>query len=556
MAKMIPDLLPPETESVAERELFSILRDDLDDDYTVIHSLPWIDGTTRRYRKGECDFLVLHPCHGMLAVEAKSGAISFDASTQSWYQNGGTRLRWDPLLQAQRSVHYLDKLLKRDVKGYSAADVPFGHAAVFPHADQIRGRLPLHAEPELIVLKSELPSMQHRIETALGRFRKPRTRMNRELMNRIENRLLPEFHLIQTLQSRFQDQATELARLTEQQIQLLDSMRRCPRLVIEGCAGSGKTVLAMEKATQLARDGKRVLLLCFNIPLAETMQAALKDQASVDVYNYHGMCEHVIRATGGEFTVPIEDQENFWDHTVPDCFLDCVDQYPKRYDAILVDEAQDFSAHWWDTIECLFEDYRTGSFYLFHDPDQNIFQRENRLPFEQPVMVLDVNCRNTDEIATFVHALSNAPSRSADFVTEGIKPVEHVVSSDEEEVVRTIDMIKELTTRESISSDRIVIIGRHRFERSPYSRASDSLTGGLRIVEEARYKPASDAVRYATIYRFKGLETDCAILSGFDRPEPQQKSRELYVAASRARMLLHLIYRDDKVDADQFQKPR
>ena len=52
-------------------------------------------------------------------------------------------------------------------------------------------------------------------------------------------------------------------------------MRRDPRMVITGCAGSGKTMLAVNHADRLAREGHRVLFTCFNTKLREDLRARL-----------------------------------------------------------------------------------------------------------------------------------------------------------------------------------------------------------------------------------------------------------------------------------------
>ena len=45
---------------------------------------------------------------------------------------------------------------------------------------------------------------------------------------------------------------------------ILDNLAAHGRAAIAGSAGTGKTVLAMEKARRMALTGQRVLLLCFN----------------------------------------------------------------------------------------------------------------------------------------------------------------------------------------------------------------------------------------------------------------------------------------------------
>jgi len=264
---------------------------------------------------------------------------------------------------------------------------------------------------------------------------------------------------------------------------------------------------------------------------------------NIEVFRFHELCEHVVKATGGTFVIPDGDQSHFYDVTAAEMLLESIDDYPDRYDAIIVDEAQDFNTDWWIPIEHLLGNTEQGCFYIFHDPEQNIFKRENELPFSQPSMLLDVNCRNTNRIADYVNELANIDTHSAGFVADGISPVEHVVSSREEEVEVTGDTLQNLITQEQIDPQRIVIIGRYRFENSSF--AGKSILNGIPIVDESTGTNHKDAVRYATLYRFKGLETDCAILTGFRRPKSEERARELYVAASRAKMLLHLMYLSD-----------
>jgi hypothetical protein len=77
MARMIPEHFDESTTSIAERVLYYKLQDELDADWTVIHSLPYVDGSRTRLRQGECDFVLLHPRRGMLVLEAKSGTPSY-----------------------------------------------------------------------------------------------------------------------------------------------------------------------------------------------------------------------------------------------------------------------------------------------------------------------------------------------------------------------------------------------------------------------------------------------------------------------------------------------
>ena len=159
MAHMIPSQCPPETASQAEKELFEALRHGLGPHYTVIHSLPWLSDERRRLREGECDFLLLHPEHGMLALETKSGEIRFDGVSRSWIR-GESQIVDDPFLQAERSVHELNHRLCERLPAWRNAGVPFGYAVALPHADRFRGALPPHVHPDILLLRPDLIACQ------------------------------------------------------------------------------------------------------------------------------------------------------------------------------------------------------------------------------------------------------------------------------------------------------------------------------------------------------------------------------------------------------------
>ena len=78
MARMIPDHRPCDTNSKGERDLYTIFKTELPDDYVVIHSLPWLCSAVNKVDPqakptGEIDFLIVHPEKGLLVLEVKSG---------------------------------------------------------------------------------------------------------------------------------------------------------------------------------------------------------------------------------------------------------------------------------------------------------------------------------------------------------------------------------------------------------------------------------------------------------------------------------------------------
>jgi hypothetical protein len=544
MAHMIPSQCPPETASQAEKELFEALRHGLGPHYTVIHSLPWLSDERRRLREGECDFLLLHPEHGMLALETKSGEIRFDGTSRSWIR-GESQIVDDPFLQAERSVHELNHRLCERLPAWRNAGVPFGYAVVLPHADRFRGALPPHVHPDILILRPDLPRLAWRVDEILARNKRRPFALDPATMKDAIEVLLPTFQVVRSLATEIADQDACLFRLTEQQIAFFEGFSSNRRMIVEGVAGSGKTVLAREAALRLSAGGHRVLLLCFNIPLADLLREQVKNtNPQVDVFHFHSLCEHVVRETGGQFVVPAEGVERFYNETAPELLSAALPRYSTRYTAILVDEGQDFCDLWWLPLEELLADKTTGFFYIFLDRRQNIFRREGNLPFSGPRYVLASNCRNTAAIARLVQGLGGVSGGVPAWVPEGVEPVFTPTEDEAGERGAIRSLLHRLVQEQGLRAEQIVILGAHRFANSIF-RDHPGL-GRFTVVDRLDAGGPSE-IRYSTLHRFKGLEADCVILSGVGgggwQTEEGRLREQLYVAASRARVLLYVFER-------------
>src|SRR4051812_3759237 len=86
VARMIPTKIQFR-ESRAEVEMFEHLRDDVSNDFTALHHVPWASpDTKRRTIEGEADFVIVHPELGALVLEVKGGTLRFNADSSLWHQ--------------------------------------------------------------------------------------------------------------------------------------------------------------------------------------------------------------------------------------------------------------------------------------------------------------------------------------------------------------------------------------------------------------------------------------------------------------------------------------
>ena len=108
MAIMRPDVAPEEIPHDSERLVYIGLRDQLSNEYIVLHSYPWLrpdrDG---KLREGESDFVVLHQEKGMLVLEVKGGELRFERGQWERLKSTGFAPITDPFKQARNSMHFL-----------------------------------------------------------------------------------------------------------------------------------------------------------------------------------------------------------------------------------------------------------------------------------------------------------------------------------------------------------------------------------------------------------------------------------------------------------------
>src|SRR5690606_17266819 len=74
----------------------------------------------------------------------------------------------------------------------------------------------------------------------------------------------PRFQLFLSPAALMREAEASILRASGQQMKVLEYISHHPRARIAGVAGSGKTLLAVERALRFAHNGQRTLLTCFN----------------------------------------------------------------------------------------------------------------------------------------------------------------------------------------------------------------------------------------------------------------------------------------------------
>jgi hypothetical protein len=526
---MIPESPREDAESRAELRLFERLRDETSDDLVAFHSVAWlVPSDDGRPREGEADFVLAHPSHGVLVVEVKGGRIRYDAKRARWASIGkqGEHRIKDPFRQGRDSAHRLIDLIAR-AKGAHERKMLVGHAVAFPDVRVDDKDLKPDAPREIVIDAGDLKNLNGRIEQ-LFRYWKGKSKSpgpGRAGIGLLEKLLANDFELRRPLALDLETEERDLLRLTEEQYRVLDLLARHTRVAICGCAGSGKTFLAAEKARRLAHHGFRVLLICFNVLLAQYLRQGLADVEEVDVFSFDGLCYEIVREAGREFPkdpAPGEEHEHYSElHRE---FADCVDVAAGRYGALIVDEAQDINPDWWLPLQLLLEDPDRSPLYVFFDDNQRLFPVPENLPVAGEPIQLSVNCRNTQRINALVCQYYRGGTVEA-LGPEG-PPIDAHFYSDDKELLKQLDKcVREWIKKAEVSPADIALLTPKSADRSALWTVEE--LGGVPLTDDPW---ETDKILRASIYRFKGLERlvvamteldgarEAAFYVGFSRP--------------------------------------
>jgi hypothetical protein len=523
MAIMIPPMPFDFHGSYGEKDVFEALSK-LPSDVYVLHSLRWVGRTQRSASQGEADFVILDPRKGILVLEVKSGNISYH--DRLWYQEntatGVTKIMQDPEEQASRSKFLLLEALHGKIPHKEFCLVC--HAVWFPKAPVDRSKMPLNLPPAIVLDAVDLENAESSL-TAVFDFWSDRIRkseLTAGTLKRILEVIAPVLSIVPSPRFKIETRERQFLRLTNEQARILEYLEDQDKAVISGTAGTGKTVIALEKARRLGNSGRNVLLLCYNATL-KTWLRKMNTANNVSVESFDSLATKYVKL-----------QNNDYDKLKSD-FIEKLgnEGLSWEFTDVVIDEGQDFQDDWIEWLRLV----TPGAFYVFFDPNQTLFTSRHPAWVDKAEcrLTLKRNCRNTFAINRTSHRFLDLTVDKRGDCVDGPKPVIWKCDTGEDAAKGVSRLVTKFLS-EGIRKDEITIlalqsighsiISKHKLDISPY------------LVND----PEDDAICFTTIKRFKGLESNIIIIvdfpgNGIDSYELQKL---LYVGASRAKHELHI----------------
>ena len=527
MAIMIPQTPRDYTPASQEGAIFEALAL-LPDEYYVFHSFALTRVKENTVLQEETDFLIFHPAKGILCIEAKSGHVRYEQG-QWLYSSGIPMKHGGPFNQANRNKFALMDYIKEGRLPDLVYRCKFLHAVWFPSitlSELNRMSFPPEADKSLVLTHEALTDPEPYINKIFD-IQLPSeivTHLSNNDVNRLIKEILcPSFNVFPTVSAEIDVKKIRFHRLLREQSAILNFLSEQQTAVINGAAGTGKTVIALEKAKRHAEQREKVLFLCFNIKLKEYLANACRDEM-IDYYTLAGFACKVCNTITPDYNKLNDCLENmYFNHSFP-------------YKHIIVDEGQDFGADNPEETDILktLRDIATdsesvnGTFYVFYDKLQMVQARRvsSIINDADCKLTLYKNCRNTVNIAnTSLRPISERSPKLYDGCVQGVPAKIHFVS-EKEEVIRSLDNTIDALRNDSFSD--IVILTCKTEENSIISDA----------VSNGKY----NGCRFTTCRKFKGLEADAVIMIDVDKDTFEAKNTLLfYVGASRARLRLDIV---------------
>ena len=559
---MIPSKPLDYTKRSMEDEVFDSFKKNLPDEWYICHSfkIKDVDKYGESY-ESEIDFLIIIPDVAVVMVESKAGSIRFESGHGLSYNNKPVDYLWrhgdgkimkynGPFRQLDRSCRNFELYLnegRAKIYGFGKK-LSLLSIVCFPSLEQHQideWNLPSDAgSPKCIICGTDLfkkpgqlkdrilSAINYQIDTCFinkqgSPYIQPFRKLNeQETKIFIEKIVAPWCNLVPSPELFVDIKKQNLHSFLKSQTSILDYLEEQKIAVISGGAGTGKTMIALEKAKRLSEAGQKVLYLCYNSKLKEHLEKNYGKNALVTFENIDSLYKHYLGTIDNKnYNLLVGQMEK-----------------DKSFDYInfIVDEAQDYGKKEIEDSGFLFflqsrAEENEGVCYFFYDKYQCIQSKEI------PEVILEAdckltlfnNCRNTTSIAKTSCTLFHEQEYKKKYIKgfeNGNAPYAICTT-----VENNYEIVKRLVNyyRSKEYTDIVILTTKEI--------ASSSLAD---LVKNEKITIDGYQCLFTTCRKFKGLEAEVIILVDVDGSILLNDEDRLlfYVGASRAKFELGIVF--------------
>lgn len=537
MAIMIPDV-PKEFDAKSHEGIMFDELNQLSEEYYVFHSFEIVTLKGNQVLESETDFVVFHPQKGIICLEAKAGQVKYENGY--WQYGSGKRMKHDgPYIQAKRNKWYLKEYMVDHGLEYECNNCKKLHAVWFPDVPETNfkgSNLPGEGDIRITLTSDSFGHIQDCIDKIFdfnGQDRCTTNLSEKSVQKILERVLAPSFNLISLQQVEQERNKNVFKRMLREQVALLNYLEEQNNAIINGLAGTGKTVMAVEKARRHSEKDEKVLFLCYNAFLNEHLRKT---------YPYPHVSYYTIAGLSQKFCEKLDYK------VLQDKLTEMYLEGSFPYQHVIIDEGQDFGKEEIDEVEIIEllrentieNEERKGTFYLFYDKNQMVQSKKVPKYIEDADCKLTLyrNCRNTENIALaslrFLGA-DKAPKLYPDAVIGDLPEIGFCNTKEE-----TIELLNS-------EIDKYIDAGYNSITILTCKTEENSIIA--ECCSDSKYNYKRGYVKLTTCRKFKGLESDVIIVVDIDKETFADEGEQLmYVGTSRARFKLSCIVNISETD--------
>lgn len=559
---MIPALVDSSVTSQAERRLFNVIKEASGtESWVCLHSLGLARHQTKR--RGEIDFVII--CRkGIFVLEVKGGGVSRTNGIWQTIDRYGEvkKLKESPFDQAAKAMFSLQQdLVKHFGEDSYWKTILFGYGVMFPDVIFHNTGTEIDSHQIYDANDRDKPFVQY--IDRLANFARNSTPYacfvpTEKEINNLVDFLRPDFDLISPLIVKANNVLEEMISLEKEQYFVLDAVGSSPRLIVQGGAGTGKTLLAFEIARREAKIKENtILLICFNRLLARFFEAKVKSEGlneKITVKSIHTLINELIEASSfaDEFKIKRKesDTKTLFEKLYPEYTnLALLETTITPFKTLIVDEAQDIMTfEYLDLLDAYVDQgLKSGRWRVFCDVNNqaavfgvSVKDALDRLMGYGTSILLYTNCRNTASIAQETNLLTK-PRLSSLAKIQGDSVQYNWYKNKEQQVQKLSKILKNFLSND-IAAARITILSPLSVESSCANNIKDIKLAHLTDGNITDFLQGTiSCITYCSISAFKGLENDFIVLTDIEKLDPDWWDAVVYVGMSRAKTALYIL---------------
>lgn len=542
----------------------------------------------------EPDFIIFSPDCGLVVIEVKDWiarqVLEADPKSAVLQIGGKIERRKQPLAQAREYVHALMNLLGEHFVSDDGLKIrppcPIIWGAALPHitrADFNQAGLAQVMDMQKIMFWDELNEHSPLLHDASGQKLRQwlaehfppmfSFSMSAAQLARLRGIIFPVARV--AIPWRSGETSAQAARILalDQDQENLARMFGPGKTLISGPSGSGKTLILTHQAWHLPRmdkNIKKVLITCFNLSLVGYIRRLLARLGAnlgpegIEVIPFYELCERIL----GENLAHAKETGEYYDLVVQETLeqLDGENPLEHNWDAILVDEGQDFSDQMAQVILKLVPNH--GALTVVMDENQSLYQEnpgwENLPNLRKRKLLWQYrNTREIGELAAKIAGLANIQFKGA----AGAKPQKIISATGQEQIAAVVDAIVKLVRSGYPMSQIAVLYVKSKIPgvdnlplaliRALESRGVLARWAARDAESKKHYDITTDSVTISTIHSAKGMDFGHVFITGLDLLDAGnvQDRKLAYVGITRARENLSLCACDAKKLAALLEQP-